>query len=102
MSTLNFDFFNFICCDDFRKFGDCIEAIYMQEVMGDQGQSLYARLVVKSPIIINVILEDKCKAKFSINGKHVWARKYIRKSPRLSSSPSPSQPTSPTAPLQQA
>ncbi|KAF2318605.1 hypothetical protein GH714_009323 [Hevea brasiliensis] len=81
-----------------RKYGDCIDAIRMQEVLGDHGQPLYARLVVLSPSIIGVILEGKNKAKFSINGKHVWARKYVRRNQRLFSSPPSSQPTSPTRP----
>ncbi|KDP46151.1 hypothetical protein JCGZ_06662 [Jatropha curcas] len=80
-----------------RKYGDCIEAIHMQEVLGED-QPLYARLVVYSPTIIHVVLEGKNKAKFSINGKHVWARKYVRKNPR--SSLSPPQPASPTSPPQ--
>ncbi|RHN45103.1 hypothetical protein MtrunA17_Chr7g0226661 [Medicago truncatula] len=46
-------------------------------------QSMYARLVVR-PEAIDVIdhfLEYKPIMKFSINGKHVWARKYIPKLP---------------------
>ncbi|EEF38483.1 uncharacterized protein LOC8263380 [Ricinus communis] len=84
-----------------RKYGDCIETIYMQEVLVGDHQPLYARLIVRSPTLIEVVLEGKSKAKFSINGKHVWARKYIRKNPRFLSplsppqSASPSQPTSP-------
>lgn len=45
-------------------------------------QPLFARLVIR-PIAINlidIILEGLGKVKFSINGKHVWARRYIRKS----------------------
>ncbi|CAL5363531.1 unnamed protein product [Camellia sinensis] len=75
-----------------RKFGEIIEAIHMQEVPAE-GQVLYARLVVHSASVINVVLEGQRKAKFSINGKHVWARKYVKKNPK-----SPShQPTSPVA-----
>ncbi|WCJ19418.1 hypothetical protein M5689_001711 [Euphorbia peplus] len=83
-----------------RKYGECIEAIYMQEVTIEEHQPLYARLVVRSGAIIKTILDGNSKAKFSINGKHVWARKYVRKnlkSPPRSSSPS-SNPTSPSAP----
>lgn len=64
----------------------------MQEVT-EEDQPLYARLVVKSSKVIRVILEGMTKAKFSINGKHAWARKYVRKSPRLSSPPQPSSPS---------
>lgn len=44
-------------------------------------QSLYARLVVR-PEAIDVIdhfLNYNPRMKFSINGKHVWVRKYVRK-----------------------
>ena len=53
------------------------------EKVNSPEQSLYARLVVR-PEAIDVIdhfLEYKPMIKFSINGKHVWARKYIRKLP---------------------
>ncbi|KAI7980258.1 hypothetical protein LOK49_Contig175G00004 [Camellia lanceoleosa] len=80
------------CTEGDRKFGEIIEAIHMQEVPAE-GQVLYARLVVHSASVINVVLEGQRKAKFSINGKHVWARKYVKKNPK-----SPShQPTSPDA-----
>ncbi|XP_057981091.1 uncharacterized protein LOC131166511 [Malania oleifera] len=49
-----------------------------QEVTGEE-QVLYARLVVHSPAVIEVALDGQSKAKFSIEGKHVWGRKYIRK-----------------------
>ncbi|KAJ4845896.1 hypothetical protein Tsubulata_026863 [Turnera subulata] len=81
------------------KNGNCIEKIYMEEVSAEE-QPLYALMVVHTPALIHAILEGKSKAKFTINGKHVWARKFIPKNPRLvnSSSSSASQPTSPAAP----
>lgn len=63
-----------LCC---RKFGDDVEAVYMQEVAEDE-QALYARLVTRSPALLEAIV-DGGKAKYNINGKHVWARKYIKK-----------------------
>jgi hypothetical protein len=51
--------------------------MYMQGVPSQQ--PLYARLVVRSASSIPVVLDGKSKAKFTINGKHVWARKYVRK-----------------------
>ncbi|KAF7811630.1 uncharacterized protein G2W53_032606 [Senna tora] len=73
-----------------RRFGDIIEGIYMQEV-NLMEQPLYARLVVRSNAInvIDVFLKGIGKVKFCINRKHVWARKYVRKSPSPSPSPSP-------------
>ncbi|TXG49616.1 hypothetical protein EZV62_025491 [Acer yangbiense] len=76
------------------KHGDCIEAIIMQERAAGE-QPLYARLVLDlSCSNIEAILGGKSKAKFSINGKHVWARKYVR---RNSEAPSPSPSLSPSS-----
>uniref|UniRef100_A0A803MTR7 Uncharacterized protein n=1 Tax=Chenopodium quinoa TaxID=63459 RepID=A0A803MTR7_CHEQI len=63
-----------------RSFGDIIEALHMQEV-GEDEQPLYARLVVRDARAMETVLSDVGKSKFTINGKHVWARKYVRKSP---------------------
>ncbi|XP_055824393.1 uncharacterized protein LOC129892890 [Solanum dulcamara] len=60
-----------------RKFGEDVEAVYMQEVPEEE-QALYARLVTRSPALLEAIV-DGGKAKYNINGKHVWARKYIKK-----------------------
>ncbi|KAJ6690388.1 hypothetical protein OIU85_006634 [Salix viminalis] len=82
-----------------KKHGDCIDAIYMQEVSAEE-QPLYARLVVPSAAFIHGVLQGQSKAKFTINGKHVWARKYVPKNPKSSSpptSPTSPQPTSPAA-----
>lgn len=49
----------------------------MQEV-GDDEQVLYARMVARSAAVIDPIVGGN-KAKYSINGKHVWARKYVKK-----------------------
>lgn len=65
-------------------YGDCIESLHMQEVMPDE-QSLFARIVCNSASAIEVILNGRNKAKFTINGKHVWARKFVPK--RLQPSP---------------
>ncbi|XP_038889233.1 uncharacterized protein LOC120079123 [Benincasa hispida] len=76
-----------------RRYGDFIENIHMQEAQPPE-QPLYALLVVKMESSIDVVLEGRTKAKFSINGKHVWARKYVRKIPNRSSL-RPSPPPSP-------
>ncbi|XP_024200601.1 uncharacterized protein LOC112203936 [Rosa chinensis] len=62
-----------------KKYGEFFDAIHMQEVQVADQQPLYARLVVRSASFIPVVLEGQSKAKFSINGKHVWARKYVKK-----------------------
>ncbi|KAL3838354.1 hypothetical protein ACJIZ3_022945 [Penstemon smallii] len=60
-----------------RRFGDFIEELIMQEVEEDE-QVLYARMVIRSSWAIEWIVGMN-KAKYSINGKHVWARKYVKK-----------------------
>ncbi|XP_074292987.1 uncharacterized protein LOC141619862 [Silene latifolia] len=75
---------DFLC----RSFGDIVETLYMQEV-GENEQPLYARLVVHDARAMDVVLNGQGKVKFAINGKHVWARKYVRKNPN-------SPPSSPT------
>ncbi|KAL9269275.1 hypothetical protein AKJ16_DCAP26586 [Drosera capensis] len=63
-------------------FDDVIEALYMQDV-SEEEQALYARLLVRDPKTMEEILGGReCKMKFSINGKHVWARKYVQKNSR--------------------
>ncbi|RDX75871.1 hypothetical protein CR513_44204, partial [Mucuna pruriens] len=59
-------------------YGDCIEALYMQE-MHPSEQALFARIVFRKVSTIDMILKGATKAKFTINGKHVWARKFVPK-----------------------
>ncbi|CAL1387159.1 unnamed protein product [Linum trigynum] len=61
------------------RYGDIYEDVHMQEVATAEEQPLYAKLVLRVQGMIEVVLNGKRKAKFSINGKHVCARKYIRK-----------------------
>ncbi|KAL2458883.1 uncharacterized protein Fot_55446 [Forsythia ovata] len=58
------------------NFGDCIESFHMQEVRPHE-QPLYARVVFLKPSFIPEILDGTEKAKFTINGKHVWMRKFV-------------------------
>ncbi|XP_057468062.1 uncharacterized protein LOC130757317 isoform X1 [Actinidia eriantha] len=66
-----------------RIYGDCVESLHMQEVPPGE-QSLFARIVFYSPNSIDLILNGVGKAKFTINGKHVWMRKFV---PKRRSSP---------------
>lgn len=66
-----------------RLFGNCIDSFHMQEVKPDE-QSLYAKIVFLRPSFIRSILNGVSKAKFTINGKHVWMRKFVPKSNRQS------------------
>ncbi|CAA0829565.1 Unknown protein [Striga hermonthica] len=63
--------------DIMGMFGDFIEDLIMQEVCEDE-QVLYARMVARSTAVIDGIVGGN-KAKYVINGKHVWARKYVKK-----------------------
>ncbi|KAI4379573.1 hypothetical protein MLD38_005853 [Melastoma candidum] len=70
-----------------KAYGECIEALHMQEVPMFE-QSLFARVVFRSAGTINRILDPSGKAKFVINGKHVWARKFIPKRNKINELPS--------------
>ncbi|KZV18985.1 hypothetical protein F511_27087 [Dorcoceras hygrometricum] len=59
-----------------KVYGNCVESVHMQEVRVDQ-QALYARVVFVTPAFIESVLSGMSKAKFSINGKHVWMRKFV-------------------------
>ncbi|XVF48892.1 hypothetical protein PTKIN_Ptkin03bG0225000 [Pterospermum kingtungense] len=66
---------------------DCIESLHMQEVMPNE-QALFAQIVCHSASAIETILNGRNKAKFTINRKHVWARKFVPKHLK----PSPVEP----------
>ncbi|EPS70694.1 hypothetical protein M569_04070, partial [Genlisea aurea] len=69
------------------RYGDCIYSLSMQPV--DEGQQpLYATIVFQRVSFIHAILNGARKAKFTINGKHVWMRKFIPKTNSSSSSSS--------------
>ncbi|GMH23306.1 hypothetical protein Nepgr_025149 [Nepenthes gracilis] len=61
-------------------YGECIESVQMQDVQANE-QPLFARIVVNSASKVELILQGAEKMKFTINGKHVWARKFVPKRP---------------------
>ncbi|KAL2251041.1 uncharacterized protein LOC105173679 [Sesamum indicum] len=65
-----------------RLFGNCIESFHMQEVVSPNEQALYAKIVFLRSSFIRAILSGVSKAKFTINGKHVWMRKFVPKNER--------------------
>nr|XP_011460710.1 PREDICTED: uncharacterized protein LOC105350410 [Fragaria vesca subsp. vesca] len=69
-----------------RVYGDCIESLKMQEVQPIQ-QALYATIVFYSANTVEAILSGMKKAKFTINGKHVWVRKFVARRTRPASVP---------------
>lgn len=60
-----------------RIFGQFIEDIYMQEVPSDK-QPLFALMVCRSSAIIPKIAPPGPKSMYSINGKRIYAKKYVR------------------------
>ncbi|KAJ0030344.1 hypothetical protein Pint_12380 [Pistacia integerrima] len=64
-----------------RMCGDCVDTVYMQQNSNSShdDQPLFARLVLRSVNIVDRILNGRRIAKFRINGKHIWARKYERR-----------------------
>lgn len=62
--------------------GECIQGLYMQEVEGEDEQPLYARIVFANQSFIHGILNGQSKAKFNINGKHVWIRRFVPRNSR--------------------
>jgi len=59
-------------------YGDCIEALFMQETQPNE-QPLFGRIVFHKVSTIDLILRGAAKVKFSINRKHVWVRKFVPK-----------------------
>ena len=50
----------------------------MQEAQPHQ-QVLFARIIFQTASNVEMILCGMGKVKFTINGKHVWARKFVPK-----------------------
>ncbi|KAI3761791.1 hypothetical protein L1987_52213 [Smallanthus sonchifolius] len=66
-----------------RIFGDFIETIFMQPVE-PENQPLFARIVARTPTMVSEVVDRDGadgKSKYYINGKHVWARKYVKRTP---------------------
>ncbi|KAL2346724.1 hypothetical protein Fmac_000724 [Flemingia macrophylla] len=61
-----------------NAFGDCIKALNMSN-SDTSDQVLFATLVLKKVETVDQILNGKHIAKFRINGKHIWTRKYERR-----------------------
>ena len=62
-----------------QNFGDCIESVSMEQVREIGDQPLFSQIVFFEVNIIYIILDGLPKAKFTINCKHVWMRKYVPK-----------------------
>ncbi|KAK0571337.1 hypothetical protein LWI29_014397 [Acer saccharum] len=63
-----------------RLYGlDAVANVIMQENISDDAQPLFARLILNSIATVDRMLKGRSIAKFRINGKHIWARKYERR-----------------------
>ncbi|KAJ1380678.1 hypothetical protein SESBI_45819 [Sesbania bispinosa] len=78
-------------------YGDCVESLQMQEIVQPNEQPLFARIVFHRVCNIDMILRGATKVKFTINGKHVWARKFVPKRTTTTKSFLPSLPNLPSA-----
>ncbi|KAJ0533606.1 hypothetical protein HanRHA438_Chr09g0392361 [Helianthus annuus] len=66
-----------------RMFGDIIQSLHMQPVEAGT-QPLFARIVVRNPSSLKAVIGKdglQGKSKYVINGKHVWARKFVPRTP---------------------
>nr|XP_034916492.1 uncharacterized protein LOC118050288 isoform X2 [Populus alba] len=59
--------------------GDCVVNVQMQENSQSNEQPLYAKMIMRTVTAVDQVLCGKRVAKFRINGKHIWARKYERR-----------------------
>ncbi|GMN52996.1 hypothetical protein TIFTF001_022136 [Ficus carica] len=71
-------------------YGNCIESLHMQDVQPNE-QSLFARIVFHTASTIDRILNGVTTAKFTINGKHVWMRKYVPRRSKSKAQQAPQQ-----------
>ncbi|XP_071721873.1 uncharacterized protein [Rutidosis leptorrhynchoides] len=62
-----------------QTFGECVERVDMQENINPNEQPLFAKLLLLSITTVDEILKGRRDAKFRVNGKHIWARKYERR-----------------------
>lgn len=59
------------------EFGDCVDYVEMGGLSPSIDKPLYARMALRSVSTMDEMFNGNNVAKFRINGKHVWARKYI-------------------------
>ncbi|CAK7353652.1 unnamed protein product [Dovyalis caffra] len=59
--------------------GDCVVNVQLQQNSQSNEQPLYAKMVMRTVTAVDQVLSGRHVAKFRINGKHIWARKYERR-----------------------
>ncbi|KAK9099226.1 hypothetical protein Syun_026271 [Stephania yunnanensis] len=60
------------------RWGQVVEDITLEQTAGDI-MPQYGTVVLKDPSVIPMILNGKSKARFFVNGKHLWTRVYVPK-----------------------
>lgn len=59
---------------------NCVRSVRMGQGSSENEQAiLYAKMILSSVTFVDRILNGERIAKFKINGKHIWARKYERR-----------------------
>ncbi|XP_047325978.1 uncharacterized protein LOC124929617 [Impatiens glandulifera] len=76
------------------RFGEIIEDLIMQYVPLEE-QPLYARMIVHSSNEVETVLGGQSRVRFTVNGKHVYARKFVQRNSKASTSSSSHQHSPP-------
>ncbi|KAJ1698377.1 hypothetical protein LUZ63_006889 [Rhynchospora breviuscula] len=59
-----------------ERWGDCIDRVMMERTPPG-GTPMYGRIVFKSDTYISLVLNGERVVKYNINGRQLWARKYV-------------------------
>ncbi|KAJ8751635.1 hypothetical protein K2173_025791 [Erythroxylum novogranatense] len=62
-----------------ENFGDIVVSVQMQDNVSSDEQPLFAKMVLRNIKAVDRVLNGQRIAKFRVNGKHIWARKYERR-----------------------
>ncbi|KAE8701599.1 putative Concanavalin A-like lectin protein kinase family protein [Hibiscus syriacus] len=59
--------------------GVCVENVHMRDNVHSGEQALFGRMVLRSVTNVDQAWNGRRVAKYRVNGKHIWARKYERR-----------------------
>lgn len=59
-----------------RRWGDCIERVMMERTPPGV-TPMYGRIVFTGESFIGLVLNGERLVKFMVNGRQLWARKYV-------------------------
>ncbi|KAH7682971.1 hypothetical protein IHE45_05G153600 [Dioscorea alata] len=66
-----------------ERLGECVERVMMERTP-IRATPMYGRIIFTSDALIDILLNGERVVKFVINGRHVWGRKYIPRTNRIS------------------